>query len=213
MTRLDVGGGRSVSAAEDGPPDGRRVVLAHGAGGSMDSGFLRSAAAALGRRGLRVARFNFRYAEEGRRRPDGAPALLATWRVAASELGGASAVLGGKSMGGRYATVLLAGEGPPPAAGCVLFGYPLHPPGRPDRPRTAHLRSVRVPMLFLGGTRDPFARQDLLEEAVSGLRLARLVVIDGADHDFRVPGRAHTEVIEELGDVTARFGEEVGPDL
>ena len=189
------------------------MVLAHGAGGSMESPFLRSAAAELGRRGLRVARFNFPYAEEGRRSPDRAPVLLATWRVAASELGGASAVLGGKSMGGRYATLLLAGDDPPPAAGCVLFGYPLHPSGRPDRPRTAHLGSVRVPMLFLGGTRDPLARVDLLEEAVSALPLARLVVIDGADHDFRVPGRPHTEVIEELGGVTARFVQEVARDL
>ncbi|MFL6040324.1 MAG: alpha/beta family hydrolase, partial [Gaiellales bacterium] len=137
--------------------------------------------------------FNFVYTEKGRRSPDRPPVLVATWRAAAAwlaarpEAKGRPLVLGGKSMGGRIAS-MAAAEGMP-AAGLVFLGYPLHPPGKPDRLRDDHLDSVPAPMLFLQGTRDPFATPELLGRVAARLGpRAELRWVDGGDHSFRVPG-------------------------
>lgn len=188
-------------------------VLAHGAGAGMTHPFMTGAAEGLCERGVSVLRFNFPYLEARRRVPDPPPVLLRTWGAAllrGREVAGALPLIaGGKSLGGRMASVLAANEGTTfPAAALVFFGYPLHPPGRPERLRDAHLAEVRTPMLFIQGTRDALARFDLLEAVVARLgALARLHVVPGADHSFRVPGlkRPDREIGRELGRIAADY--------
>jgi predicted alpha/beta-hydrolase family hydrolase len=166
------------------------VVLGHGAGSGMASPFMAGIAGALVELGLAVARFDFPYMHAGRKAPDAAPALVETWRLAraaVAEETGLPIVAGGKSLGGRIASMAVA-EGMP-AEALVFLGYPLHPPGRPEKLRRDHLDQVAVPMLFLQGSRDPFARPDLLAETVAGLSgRATLVTVENGDHSFRVPG-------------------------
>jgi predicted alpha/beta-hydrolase family hydrolase len=162
-------------------------------------------------------RFNFPYTEEGRRAPDRAPALLDAWRAALRTARSRSkarpVVAGGKSLGGRTASMLAAEEGAAFAASALLFfGYPLHAPGRTEQLRDAHLFDVSVPMLFIQGTRDPLARFDLVQELVRRLGpRAHLHVVDGGDHSFRARGarRPDADVGEELGAVAAAFVREV----
>ncbi|MCB9872487.1 MAG: alpha/beta hydrolase, partial [Planctomycetes bacterium] len=143
----------------DGDPGGPTLVLAHGAGAPLDSPFLEQTTASLVERGLRVARFEFPYMAErrdgGRRRPpDPAVRLLATYREVVAQLGSASdLVLGGKSLGGRIASMVADELG---ARGLVCLGYPFHPPAHPNRLRTAHLLALRTPTLIVQGERDPF---------------------------------------------------------
>ena len=147
-------------------------MLAHGAGAPMDSTFMNRVSAGLAARGIRVARFEFAYMAkrrtEGRRgAPDREPALRARWKQVIAELGGGPrVVIGGKSMGGRIAS-MVADE--VEARGLVCFGYPFHPPGQPERLRTAHLADLRTPALFLQGTRDAFGTR----EDVAGYTLSR----------------------------------------
>jgi predicted alpha/beta-hydrolase family hydrolase len=134
------------------------LVLAHGAGAPMDSDFMAVFAEALAATGLRVARFEFPYmaarrAGGGKRPPDREPRLLEAWRDAIAALGPGPLAIGGKSLGGRMAS-LIAGEGG--ARALVCLGYPFHPPGRPERLRTAHLEALEVPTLIVQGARDPF---------------------------------------------------------
>jgi uncharacterized protein len=173
-------------------PDGARalVVLGHGAGAGSQSPFMAGVAAGVAERGVAVARFDFPYMRAGRRAPDRAEVLVQAWVEAAAEARrrcDLPLVAGGKSLGGRIASMAVA-DGMD-AAGLVFLGYPLHPPGRPERIRDEHLGRVGVPMLFLQGTRDPFARPDLLAAVIARLGpRARLVAVEGGDHSFRVPG-------------------------
>ena len=172
----------------DGPAKARlTVVLAHGAGAAMDLPFMNTIAAGLARAGLRVARFEFPYMrarrEAGKRgAPDREPVLLDAWRAVIARLGGgARLVIGGKSMGGRIAS-MVADE--MQVRGLICLGYPFHPPGKPDRLRVKHLESLRTPALFLQGTRDPFGRR----EEVSKYRLSRQIQfgwIEDGDHSFK----------------------------
>lgn len=174
------------------PPEADVVlVLAHGAGSGMRTPFLTGFAEAVGRLGVATLRFEFPYMRAGRRAPDRPPVLVEAWREAfagaASSARGRPVFAGGKSMGGRIAS-MAAAEGMP-AAGLVFLGYPLHPPGRPEKMRDAHLDAVAAPMLFLQGSRDAFARPDLLAAVVARLGArAQYVEIPGGDHSFRVPG-------------------------
>jgi len=185
---------------------GTAFVLAHGAGGNRHAPFLESMADGLAREGHRVILTNFPYSEQKRRIPD-PPALLeatldAVATFAESELGARRIVLGGKSMGGRMASQLAA-KGRR-AAGLVFLGYPLHAPGKEDRLRDAHLAQVAAPMLFVQGTRDAFARWDLIETVAARLPNATLHRVEGGDHSFRVlkgTGRGPAEV--EAGIVAA----------
>ena len=150
------------------------VVLGHGAGSGMASPFMAGIARALAGLGLAVARFDFPYMHAGRKAPDPAPALVETWRLAraaVAERTGLPLVAGGKSLGGRIASMAVA-EGMP-ADALVFLGYPLHPPGRPEKLRRDHLAQVPVPMLFLQGSRDAFAQPDLLAETVARARRPR----------------------------------------
>jgi uncharacterized protein len=200
-----------VSGAWAWPPGARCVVVvAHGAGGSMDSPILRGFTACLNEAGVATLRFNFPYAEAGRRAPDPAPRLVqacgATFESVMERARGKSIFVGGKSLGGRIASMAVA-EGLP-AAGLIFLGYPLHPPGHPERRRDQHLRRIRVPMLFLQGMEDPFARFDLIAELTASLgRWAILHPVKGGNHSFRVRGqrRSEEETGRLLGSVAARF--------
>lgn len=148
----------SPALLEDGPAGaGAVLVLAHGAGAPMDSPFMETVAQGLAAAGIRVVRFEFPYMaarRQGvRRGPDRPDVLLATWRAVVAALGGgARLAIGGKSMGGRMASLLADELG---ARGLVCLGYPFHPPGQPQRLRTAHLADLRTPTLIVQGTRDP----------------------------------------------------------
>ena len=167
------------------------LVVAHGAGAGMDHPFLAGFCRAMGEGGVATVRFDFPYIERGRRAPDPERVLRETWLAAfdvASERSAGRAVLaGGKSLGGRIASMCVA-DGMP-AAGLVFLGYPLHAPGKTEKLRAEHLERIRVPMLFLQGTRDPFARADLLATVLERLGdRATLEPVEGGDHSFRVRG-------------------------
>jgi predicted alpha/beta-hydrolase family hydrolase len=168
------------------------LVVGHGAGAGMDHPLLVGFCRTMAEHGIATVRFNFPYTDAGRRAPDPEPYLRKAWvEVFAAVMGmaeGLPVLAGGKSLGGRIASLCVA-DGMP-ARGLVFLGYPLHSPTRPERVRAEHLARIGVPMLFLQGTRDPFARADLLEAALAGLgERATLVWIEGGDHSFEVPGR------------------------
>jgi predicted alpha/beta-hydrolase family hydrolase len=185
-----------VAVLIDGPEDAARtLVLAHGAGAPMDSPFMAAIAKHVAEAGIRCVRFEFPYMaarREGRRPgPDREPVLLETWRNVVRELGDPAATwIGGKSMGGRMASMIADELG---VAGVVCLGYPFHPPGRPERTRTAHLRDLRTPALILQGTRDPFGNR----EDVGGYDLSPAIEVrwvEDGDHDFKPrasSGRTH----------------------
>jgi predicted alpha/beta-hydrolase family hydrolase len=193
------------------------AVLAHGAGAGMTHPFMEGATSGLIEEHVSVLRFNFPYLTQGRRSTDRPEVAVATWRAALDHAGkrgrGLPLVAGGKSYGGRMASMLAAEDGEAfAAAALVFFGYPLHAPGRADQPRDAHLGSVTVPMLFIEGTDDSLARFDLIEALVDRLRpMARLHVVQGGDHSFRVRGarRPDLEIARGLGAVAAGFVKEV----
>ena len=189
--RIEVGAG-TVSGIFGRPPDPfATLVLAPGAGSSLDHPFLTGFTRALNAAGVATLRFNFPYREAGRRFPDRAPTAINAWRaamtVATDRSPGLSVWAGGKSFGGRMASMAVA-EGMP-AAGLVLLGYPLHPPGRPESMRDEHLYGLALPMLFLQGTRDPFAAPAELTPVVERIgTAAQIQWIDEANHSFEVRG-------------------------
>ncbi|MCA1831355.1 MAG: alpha/beta family hydrolase [Actinomycetota bacterium] len=199
-----LGDGSAVSGvrhnAEDAVAD---LVIAHGAGGSIATPQLVRIADAVATRGVTVTRFNFPYAERGRKSPGSPKEAIACYRSVAEAVAapGRRLFIGGKSYGGRMASHLAA-EGFQ-TDGLVFFGYPLHAPGKTDRLRDEHLGSIDAPMLFIEGTRDAFARVDLIEKTVASLPRATIHLIDGADHSFAVPGRKSVDVVEELAAVAS----------
>jgi predicted alpha/beta-hydrolase family hydrolase len=177
----------------DGPEDAPvTVVLAHGAGAPMDSPFMSRAARDLAEGGLRVARFEFPYMAARRRGgkrsyPDREPVLRESWLEAIAHFGGGRrVVVGGKSLGGRIASMVADEAG---ALGVVCLGYPFHPPGRADRLRTAHLEILRTPALIVQGTRDPFGtREEVQEYRLS--ESVRIFWIEGGDHSWKPAARS-----------------------
>jgi uncharacterized protein len=151
---------------------------------------------------MRVVRFNLPYVEAGRKSPGPKARDEACWRAVATALRPHTArlVLGGRSYGGRIASQAVATGAP--CDGLVFLAYPLHPPGKTDALRTAHLAAIRVPMLFLQGTRDPFAEPALLADAIDALPRATLHRVEGADHAHAVRGRTLADVVAELADAT-----------
>lgn len=169
----------------------------------MDNPLLVAVAEGLAARGHAVLRFNFAYHEKGSKRPDPPKKLLAAYRAAADEMRArskAKLVIGGKSMGGRMAS-LLAAEGYP-CDGLLFLGYPLHPAGKPEQLRDAHLKDVRAPMLFVQGTRDTLCDLSLLRPVLTRLDgRATLHEVRGGDHSFEVRksnGRSEEEVVSEV---------------
>lgn len=168
------------------------LVLAHGAGAGQLSPFMLRTAAELARRGVTVATFDFPYMSAGRRVPDRAPVLESAWRRAIDDargqLGGLPLFIGGKSMGGRIASHVAAQGDAGHLSGLVFLGYPLHPPGRPEQRRDAHLPAITVPMLFVQGSADVFGSHDEISALLPSLPGATLHDIPGGDHSFKVPG-------------------------
>jgi len=194
--------GGEVSGAWHEPPTGADyLILAHGAGGSMDTPSMVSYAEAIAARGLGAVRFNFAYREAGKKAPDRTEKLEAVYRAVVEAVAKRAerVFLGGRSMGGRIGSHLAA-QGVP-AAGLVFLAYPLHPPGKPERMRDAHLYDITAPMLFIQGTRDPFGSPEELEPIVRKIG-ATLHLVEGGDHSHRVKGRQPAEVIGELVDAT-----------
>ena len=168
------------------------LVVAHGAGAGMDHPFIAGFCRAMAEERVATLRFNFPYIARGRRSPDPERVLreawLAAFEAAVAGAGGRPVLVGGKSLGGRIASMCVA-DGMP-AAGLVFLGYPLHPPGKPERIRDEHLSRIEVPMLFVHGTLDPFARPELIQGVVRRLGgRATLEQVEGGDHSFNVRGR------------------------
>jgi predicted alpha/beta-hydrolase family hydrolase len=178
---------------------GLALILAHGAGASQTSSFMVRFAASLAARGIDTVTFNFVYTEQRRRVPDRNDKLESCYRAVIEavrsgefldETGCRKLVIGGKSMGGRIASQVAA-AGQEGIAGLVFLGYPLHPPGHPEKLRSKHLPAIRAPMLFVQGSRDAFGTPDELRAALGELQVtADLCVIEDGDHSFKVPKRS-----------------------
>jgi len=169
------------------------VIVAHGAGNDMHNPLLVHFCAGLGLAGYLSLRFNFPYKEKGQKAPDPQQKLIRTWQAALefvqnhTEFGTPRIVAAGKSMGGRIASQMTA-DGLIPAKALVFLGYPLHPPGRKEQLRDAHLYRINIPMLFFAGTRDTLCDLDLLKPVVSRLKGPTVLeVIEGGDHSFVLP--------------------------
>ena len=200
------------AASTAGKRDGRALVLAHGAGAPQTHPWMVGMARAVASRGVPVVTFNFLYAQGRRRAPDKPDVLEATWRAAMAavreRLAPKRLCIGGKSMGGRIASMVAAHPDVDVAA-VVLLGYPLHPPGKPTQLRTAHLPAVRAPMLFVQGTRDPFGGPGELAPYLEGLAAGtRLFPIDGGDHSLALPksrGETLAQTLGRVADEVVRF--------
>jgi uncharacterized protein len=183
---------------------GDALILAHGAGTDMTSPVLLAVAEGLAARGVTVLRFNFLYKELGKKAPDTMPKLELAYLAAIEALRATKPkriFLGGKSMGGRVASIL-ASKGTA-SDGLVFLGYPLHPAGRPEKLRDEHLSQIKAPMLFVEGTRDALCDLTLLRPVLARLKKrASMHVIDGGDHSFdllksarRTRESVHLEII------------------
>ena len=188
-------------------------MLAHGAGAGMTHKTMAAIADGLAERDIATLRYQFPYMERGSKRPDSPAVAHAAVRAAAAEAGGRSPKLplfaGGKSFGGRMTSQAQALAPLPGVRGLVFFGYPLHPSGKPSVERAAHLTDVKVPMLFLQGSRDTLAEVDLLRPVVAGLgKRVTLTLFANADHSFHVPvktGRTDANVLAEILDTAAAW--------
>jgi len=182
------------------------LVFAHGAGGHRDDRGMLALSQVLARLGIEVVRFNFPYREAGAKRPDRMPVLKASMRKAIEGVRGKPLLIGGRSMGGRVAT-MLAAEGFA-CDGLLLFAYPLHPAGQPQKLRDAHLPEIRVPVLCFNGTRDALCRRDLMEKVLEKTRGWTMHWLEGADHSFHVlksSGRTDGEVLAEVEEASAKW--------
>jgi uncharacterized protein len=233
MTRREaasifVDEGRRVSGLLQVPSAARACyVLAHGAGAGMSHPFMEAVAAGLAERHIATLRYQFPYMEKGGKRPDSPKVAQATVRAAVDEVRHRvpelPVVAGGKSFGGRMTSQAQAASPLPGVQGLVFLGFPLHPAGRPSDQRGAHLSEIKVPMLFLQGTRDALASIELVEALVQRLgKRATLRLFQDADHSFHVPARTgrndadvRAEMLDELSAwleavVWEPFGESAG---
>jgi predicted alpha/beta-hydrolase family hydrolase len=208
---------RSVSALFQRPRGATACfVLAHGAGAGMDHPSMTAIAAELAARRIATLRFQFPYMELGKRRPDSPPICHATVRAAVAEAARRAPKLalfaGGRSFGGRMTSQAQAIEALRGVQGLVFIGFPLHPAGKPSTERADHLREIKIPMVFLQGTRDELAELALLKPVIKRLGArATLKLLKDADHSFHVParsGRKDTEVRAEMLDALAAWIEQ-----
>jgi len=187
------------------------LVLAHGAGAGMRHPFMEAVSQGLARKEVATLRYQFPYMEKGLGRPDSPAVATATVRsaceLARAEFPELPLLAGGKSFGGRMTSTAQAETPMAGVRGLVFLGFPLHPPKRPGITRAEHLFSVRVPMLFLQGTRDGLADLGLIQDVTGKLgAMATLHIVEGADHSFAVlkrSGRPADQVLEELAETTA----------
>ncbi|HXT28167.1 MAG TPA: alpha/beta family hydrolase [Vicinamibacterales bacterium] len=191
------------------------LVLGHGAGSGQHSGFMVEAGRQLSARAIVVATFDFPYIAAGRKSPDKAPVLEEAWRAAIAEARADEAFrslplfIGGKSMGGRIASHVAA-QGVEGVSGLVFLGYPLHPPGRPQQRRDAHLPAIAQPMLFVQGSRDEFGTAGDIRELLPRLNPhAQLFEVADGDHSFKVrvktTGKKQDAVFTEIFDRVETF--------
>lgn len=213
--RIPVGTEETSAVFEPGESgaDGPLFVCAHGAGGNMHDRGTVALAKVLRARGLNIVRFNFLYREKKSGRPDPMPKLEACFSAvverARQELNPKTVLIGGRSMGGRAASMMAAEKFD--CDGLLLFAYPLHPPGHPEKVRDAHLPSITVPVLCFSGTRDPFITRDLMETVLKNVKTRwEMHWLEGADHSFHVlksSGRNDADLLEEVGDATKKWVE------
>ncbi len=201
--------GSTVSALWQKPKDAKVVlVLAHGAGAGMTHKNMAATADGLEERGIATLRYNFPYMEKGSKRPDNPPVAQAAARAAIADAGKLAGDLplfaGGRSFGARMTSQAQSLDALPNVKGLVFFAFPLHAPGKPGIERADHLKTVKVPMLFLQGTKDEFAELALLKSVTKSLgKRAKLVLAEHADHSFHAPaksGRKDPEVLAEILD-------------
>jgi predicted alpha/beta-hydrolase family hydrolase len=212
---IQLESGASVSARHYRPSAssvGSTLILAHGAGAGQTHPWMVARASALAARGLDVVTFNFPYIERRKRAPDPAAVLLACYATVLTKVAartGGPVLIGGKSMGGRMATELVAARPDENrVSGIVLLGYPLHPPGRPQQLRSAHLPNVRPPMLFVQGTRDNFGAPKELQTELDRLDVSATVhAVDDGDHSLIVKrgGRPQELLFDEVYGVILRW--------
>lgn len=201
--KIQVSASIGKVSAEYMAPAGARCILslAHGAGAGMDHPFMVALANSLAETGIATLRFNFPFAENKKGRPDMPAVAQKTIEAAlakAHELSPSLPVFAaGKSFGGRMSSQYVSTHPDSLVKGIIFYGFPLHPPGKPSTERGAHLKEVKVPMLFLQGARDALAKWDLIESVCSSLPKATLVKIEGADHSFKAGKINTTEILSK----------------
>ena len=182
------------------------LILAHGAGAGQLSPFMVRFARGMAERGISTATFDFPYITDGRKVPDRTPVLEVAWRGALeagrAAFGDLPTTIGGKSMGGRIASHI-ASQGSDGVDSLVFLGYPLHPPGKPEQVRDAHLPAIKQRMLFVQGSRDPFGTSAEITSLIARLKSATLHEVAGGDHSFKVPGKK--DGLDEIMDVVAKW--------
>ncbi|XIA65405.1 alpha/beta family hydrolase [Bradyrhizobium sp. TZ2] len=212
--RIEVRPGETISALLTRPQQARACyVFAHGAGAGMAHSSMEAIAAGLSERGIATLRYQFSYMEKGSKRPDPPAVAHAAVRAAVTEAGrccpSLPLIAGGKSFGGRMTSQAQAVSPLPGVRGLAFLGFPLHPAGKPSSDRAKHLADVKIPMLFLQGTRDALAELSLLQPVVKGLgSRATLRLSDGADHSFHVlksSGRNDRDMMNEALDAFAAW--------
>lgn len=187
------------------------LILAHGAGAGMDHPFMVSLGKMISAKGINVIRFNFPYKEQGRKMPGSPKHAIEAWKGILSEVkrtySKSPIFISGKSYGGRMGSHLLHEYPDKGVDGIIYFGFPLHAPGRDSIERAAHLAHIRIPQLFLQGTRDKLANIELMKEVTGKLSNAELHEIDSADHSFNVPKAVASkeEMMELLAQKTAEW--------
>ena len=216
--KIEVANAAPVSALLQRPAQARACyVFAHGAGAGMAHASMEATAAGLAARGIATLRYQFPYMEKGSKRPDPPVITHAAVRAAVAQAARCCPTLplfaGGKSFGGRMTSQAQAVAPLPGVRGLAFLSFPLHPAGKPSADRAKHLADIRIPMLFLQGTRDALAELDLLEPVVKGLGpLASLHLVREADHSFHVlarSGRNDREVLDEVLDAFATWVDSV----
>jgi predicted alpha/beta-hydrolase family hydrolase len=207
-------GTETTSAIHDPSPNGDHSVVfvcAHGAGGNMADKGMTAVTRAIGARGIDIVRFNFLYKEKRSSRPDPMPKLKDTTTAVVervrAELRPRTLIIGGRSMGGRAAS-MLAADGFD-ASGLLLLAYPLHPAGRLDQLRDAHLPAITMPVLCVNGTRDALCTPELMNRAIERVTAPwQMLWLEGADHSFHVlksSGKTDAQVMEQVGDVAGAW--------
>jgi hypothetical protein len=211
---IETGSAGTVSGLFTAPAGARACfVFAHGAGAGMAHPFMAAVADGLAGRGIATLRYQFPYMEKGSKRPDSPAVAHEAVRAAVAEAGrccpGLPLIAGGKSFGGRMTSQAQAASPLGGVRGLAFFGFPLHPAGKPSSERAKHLGDIKIPMLFLQGSRDSLAELSLIQPVVKSLkRRARLHVVKDADHSFHVParsGRNDTEVMNEILDAFGKW--------
>lgn len=216
--RVAVGEDEVETATHEASDPFASLAVAHGAGANMDHPFMVGFTRRMAELEVTTVRFNFLYTQKGRKAPDPEPRLRAAWLAVFADLRerfpALPAFAGGKSLGGRIASMCVA-DGMP-AAGVVFLGYPLHPPGKTDRVRDEHLYRIDVPMLFIQGTADPFAQPSVLRPVLErlGARASYAPIEDG-DHSFNVRGarRPPSDVGAGLAELAAPWMRTIVEDV